>query len=222
MRTKEFFCGTKSFSKVAKELGHSTMTYDNDPQHNPDELGDIYMMSPYLAIGTDIVWFSPPCTAFSVASIGKHWQSSGGRYIPKSKTALIGLKLLEQSIAIIKESNPKIWFIENPRGMMRKVIDDLFLKYKIRPYKRVCVSYCQYGDTRMKPTDIWTNAISWYPKKMCKNGDSCHEKQPRGYKAKKAFDCLGKGTQGMKNAVDRSAIPPALFHEIFNVLEGRK
>ncbi len=36
MRTVELFCGTKSFSKVAKTKGMSTFTIDNDPQHNPD------------------------------------------------------------------------------------------------------------------------------------------------------------------------------------------
>jgi hypothetical protein len=73
-------------------------------------------------------------------------------------------------------------------------------------FKRVTVTYCQYGDERMKPTDIWTNAYWWEPKSLCKNGDPCHVKAPRGSKT---------GTQGLKGAMERGAIPPNLFIEIF-------
>ena len=36
------------------------------------------------------------------------------------------------------------------------------------------VTYCQYGDTRMKPTDLWCSDSlfqQWTPRPMCKNGD---------------------------------------------------
>jgi hypothetical protein len=36
-------------------------------------------------------------------------------------------------------------------------------------FKRHTVWYCQYGDDRAKPTDIWTNSKTWIPKPMCKN-----------------------------------------------------
>ena len=71
---------------------------------------------------------------------------------------------------------------------------------------RHTVTYCQYGDSRMKPTDIWTNAYWWQPKPMCKNGAPCHEAAPRGSKT---------GTQGLCNSVERGRIPPGLFEEIF-------
>jgi hypothetical protein len=38
---------------------------------------------------------------------------------------------------------------------------------------RHTITYCQYGDTRMKPTDIWTNVGWWQPKTACNNGDTC-------------------------------------------------
>ena len=41
MITVELFCGTKSFSKVAKELGHKTFTVDIDPKLEPDLVCDI-------------------------------------------------------------------------------------------------------------------------------------------------------------------------------------
>lgn len=67
----------------------------------------------------------------------------------------------------------------------------------------------------MKPTDIFTNDFVWIPRKRCHNGDTCHDRQPRGYRAKVAFNCIGKGTQGLKDAQERGRIPRTLFEDIF-------
>ena len=75
----------------------------------------------------------------------------------------------------------------------------------VQNLKRQTVTYCQYGDERMKPTDIWTNSDVWTPRKMCKNGDPCHVAAPRGSKT---------GTQGRANAYERSKIPEDLCREI--------
>ena len=72
-------------------------------------------------------------------------------------------------------------------------------------FKRNTVTYCQYGDERMKPTDIWTNSDVWVPRPMCKNGSPCHVAAPRGSKT---------GTQGRSNAYERSKIPEDLCREI--------
>ena len=96
---------------------------------------------------------------------------------------------------------PKYYYIENPRGVLRKldVVKDLQI--------RNTVWYCQYGDSRAKPTDIWTNDESWIPRPVCKNGNrNCHhEPAPRGSKT---------GTQGKKNAFLRSIVPEQLCNEI--------
>ena len=74
------------------------------------------------------------------------------------------------------------------------------------PLRRT-VWYCQYGDDRAKPTDIWTNNPLWIPKPVCKNGnrDCHHEPAPRGSRT---------GTQGKKNAYERSKVPYELCKEI--------
>lgn len=201
MRTLELFCGTKSFSKVAKELGHQTITVDNDIKHKPDILKDIRLLSPYLdgVNPCNILWASPPCTCFSVASISTHWTGGYRAYQPKTIEAKISVAIIEKTLELIECLEPEYWFIENPRGVLRKlpIMNGLHRK---------TVTYCQYGDTRMKPTDIWTNFEAWKPRPMCKNGDKCHESAPRGSRT---------GTQGLKGSVDRSRIPPALFYEIF-------
>lgn len=206
MNTIELFSGTKSFSKVAKELGHDIFTIDNDENLKPDLCIDIMNINKFYSPHYDILWASPPCTTFSVASIGKHWTGGKTRYIPKTKECEIGIMLLDKTIKIISDLKPTIWFIENPRGVMRKIIDNIFYKYNITEYRRVTITYCQYGDKRMKPTDIWTNCKTWKERPICKNGDKCHISAPRGART---------GTQGIKGSKDRGAIPEQLFYDIF-------
>jgi len=208
MNTIEIFSGKRSYSNVAKKLGHKTFTIDNNKDLEPDQCVDFLQLPiiDFINEKWDSAWFSPPCTGFSVASISTHWTGGHRKYIPKSDTVKLGLKLLDRSIEWIAKVKPTEWFIENPRGVMRKVIDDIFKRHGITDYRRVTVTYCQYGDDRMKPTDIWTNNRSWIPRPMCKNGDSCHVSAPRGAKT---------GTQGLKNNIERSVIPSDLFMEIF-------
>ena len=52
-------------------------------------------------------------------------------------------------LKLIEELQPKYYFIENPRGGMRKM-------EWMKGLPRYTVTYCEYGDNRMKPTDIWT------------------------------------------------------------------
>lgn len=202
MKTVELFSGTKSFSKVAESLGHETLTIDNDPRLQPDWLRDVLSMGGGEIPTADILWTSPPCQGFSVAVIGRNWNHD---YTPKTKSAELALELAQKTLAIIEESKPTWWFIENPRGMLRKMP---FMKEFMERHGGVrhTVSYCQYGDTRQKPTDIWTNAYWWKPKPLCSRGAPCHEAAPRGSRT---------GTQGLKGAKERGAIPKELFEEIF-------
>jgi len=208
MKTLELFCGRKSFSKVFDKYGHKTTTTDIDPIFNPDIVKDILELN-VCDIGLyDIIWASPPCETFSVASIGHHWNKDN---TPKTKECILGMKILDKTIQIISELKPKYFFIENPRGKMRKVIDDIFKKYGIE-YKRETICYCRYGDTRMKPTDIWTNCFEYKPiDKMCFNGCSDHIAAPRGSRT---------GTQGLKDYETRSEIPEKLIEEIYNTLSN--
>ena len=76
------------------------------------------------------------------------------------------------------------------------------------PY-RYTTTYCQWGEKRMKPTDLFTNyPNAYFPR--CKNGDPCHESAPRGSKT---------GTQGLKGSKERSRIPNALCDYIVELCE---
>jgi site-specific DNA-cytosine methylase len=204
VKTLELFCGTKSFSKIAQKYGYEITTLDNQQRFNPTILQDILDMPDDYFGYFDIVWASPPCTAFSVARIGKNWsRDANGMLYPKSDGAILGIEILKKTIRLIENIKPKYWFIENPRGAMRKMPE-------VQSFHRKTVTYCQYGDTRMKPTDIWTNFTEWQTKPICKNGDPCHVPAPRGSRT---------GTQGLKNAEDRSVIPALLFEELFNQIK---
>jgi len=224
MRTIELFCGTKSFSKVMEAYGHETFTVDNDPVFEPDACLDLRTAGmQHLQLATfgrsecDILWASPPCEGFSVASIGANWTGGFRGYEPKSDSARRSILLAKNTIGLIRLIEPRYWFIENPRGLLRKMrfMEDLESSNPtFQPLgigvKRVTISYCQYGDTRMKPTDIWTNAWWWTPRPICKNGMPCHVAAPRGSKT---------GTQGIGNYRDRSRIPAALFEEILEQMK---
>jgi hypothetical protein len=137
-----------------------------------------------------------------VAVIGRNWNRD---CTPKTESARLAMALARKTIAIIRKRKPAYWLIENPRGMLRKMP---FMEEWLKETGGIMrtVTYCQYGDTRQKPTDLWTNALWWRPRPICSSGDPCHIAAPRGAKT---------GTQGIKGAADRSRIPAALFHEIF-------
>ncbi len=199
MKVLELFAGSRSIGKVADRLAFDVYSSDIEQFGGIDYVTDILDFDvTKIPFKPDIIWASCPCTAFSVAAIGKNWTKVGDDYIPKNPRAEFGLKLVQKTLEIIEHFKPTYFFIENPRGMLRKmpIMSDL---------PRQGVTYCQYGDTRMKPTDIWTNSTKWIPRPMCKNGDPCHVAAPRGSKT---------GTQGLKGAYERSKIPEDLCFEI--------
>jgi hypothetical protein len=199
MKILELFAGSRSIGKEAEKLNFNVFSSDINNFDKIDYVVNIlefdYTKVPF---NPDVIWASPPCTGFSVAALGHHWTGGKNAYIPKTDTAKLGIELAKKTIEIINYYNPKYFFIENPRGLLRKMnFMDNFIRHT--------VTYCQYGDNRMKPTDIWTNSNIWTPRKPCKNGDSCHISAPRGSRT---------GTQGLKGAYERSKIPELLCKEI--------
>lgn len=209
MKVLELFAGTRSVSKVFQRHGHETYTVELDKDHaDIDWYMDVSKITAQDIIERfgkpDVIWASPPCTTYSVAAISHHRiREDNGNLAPKSEEAKLSDELVKHTLNLIEELNPTYWFIENPRGGMRKM--DF-----IQGLPRYTVTYCQYGDTRMKPTDIWTNHPNPNFKPTCKNGDNCHEKAPRGSRT---------GTQGIKGAKGRSVIPEQLCEYIVQICE---
>lgn len=218
MNTVELFSGTGSFSKVAKEHGNSIFRVELNKKFEAELHKDILdLQREDLPKKIDVLWASPPCTTFSVASIRHYW--SRGR--PKNAKTWHGISMIQKTLQLIeeiKQDNPSlIWFIENPRGMLRK---QDFMKN----LPRKTITYCQYGLHYQKATDIWTNLNFWSPKPMCKPKSPCHVRAGRGSKT---------GVQGLKyrgnhpdwsyevgrSSVARAIVPPLLFQEIFGVIK---
>jgi len=212
IKVLELFAGSRSFSKVAEKYGLKTYTSDHKHFDKIDQVCDIFdfdLAKAYDKLSglPDIIWASPPCTYFSVASIGHHWNQD---HTPKTENAKLGVEIVKKTMDIINiiiNINKNAYYIvENPRVKLRKL-------NLINPYDLKTVTYCQYGDNRMKPTDIWTNA-DWLPKQICKNGDSCHEAAPRGSQT---------GTQGLKNDYEKSKVPEELCKEIlWSIIDAKK
>ena len=209
VKVLELFAGSRSIGKAAESLGYEVYSSDLKEFEGIDYPIDILEFdTSKVPFKPDIIWASPPCTYFSVASIGKHWHKN---HTPKTEQAVFGVKVVKKTIQIIQELNPKYWYIENPRGKLRKL--DF-----MQPLPRTTVWYCKYGDTRAKPTDIWTNNLrsmfnpnGWQPRAECFNGNkNCHhESAPRGSRT---------GTQGLKGNYKRSKIPNELCLEILKAI----
>lgn len=208
MKTLELFCGTKSFSKVAASQGHTTFTVDDDARHAPHLLADVSALTARsLPSAPDFFWASPPCQCFSVLSIARYWNKDG---TPKPEV-YDAIALVAKALSLARDTNSRWWFIENPRGMLR-TIESFEREVCALGGIRRTITYCQYGDTRQKPTDIWTNAKWWSPRPSCNAGAPCHERTARFSDARSQRS----GTVGLKRARDWSRIPAALFREIFS------
>ena len=204
IKVLELFAGSRSIGKTCEELGYQVFSSDINAFEKIDYIVSILDFDiKQLPFVPDIVWASPPCTTYSVLAISHH---RNGIW-PKTENAVLGDRITEKTNSIIKELqklNPDLaYYIENPRGMMRKMP---FMQE--HPIRRT-VTYCQYGFNYMKPTDIWTNNILWKPRKACKNGDPCHESTARN---NNGFSI--NGLVSLKNNYERSKLPPELCKEI--------
>lgn len=183
----------------------------------------------------DLVLASPPCEGFSVAALGHNWRSTwpcrcggsiervgkhrGGdranhcdrcaspvragqaQMEPMTDTARVALALVERTLALVEQVGARWWWMENPRAMLRRVMEQ-----RHPDIPRATITFCHYGENRMKPTDLWGRwPSSWSPQPACRNGDPCHEAAPRGSRT---------GTQGIKGSAARALLPYALSDEV--------
>mgnify|MGYP003661295117 CR=1 FL=1 len=213
MKLLELFAGSRSIGKEAERQGFEVFSVDINNFKDIDLVIDILdLKKEMIPFSPDVIWASPPCTYFSVASIGHHWNKDD---TPKTKEALLGLDILHKTLDIFNWFPNAIFFMENPRGKMRK---------KIKGINRATVTYCSYAtrETKvitMKPTDIWSNHIydifnkkGWNPRPICFNGNTkcSHEEAPRGSRT---------GVQGLNGNYERSKIPVELCKEIIESIK---
>lgn len=191
MNVLDLFSGLEGWSQPARDRGHNITRVELNPIF-PAEHRDVFTYEPPPKF-FDLILASPVCGGFSVMCIGRNWHHDN---TPKTDKARLSLAMVERTRYIISKGlKPGGFFvIENPRAKLRKlpVVADL---------ERRTVTYCGYGEKRMKPTDLWGG----FPpglvlKEPCQNGMPCHTAAPRGSTT---------GTQGMDSA-ESAKIPYSL------------
>ena len=100
VKVLELFAGSRSIGKAAESLGYEVFSSDLNDFEGIDYSIDILEFDiSKVPFKPDIIWASPPCTYFSVASIGKHWNKD---HTPKTEQAVFGVKVVKKTIQIIK------------------------------------------------------------------------------------------------------------------------
>jgi len=210
MNVLELHAGSRSIGKVAEELGYNVFSVDWTDYEGINLVIDIEQLKPeHIPFIPDIIWTSPDCTTYSIAAISHHRNGTEPVSDYAKKCDAVNFHQIDLINYYLK-LNPNLkFYIENPRGMMRKMPF-------VNGLDRATVWYCTYGDDRAKPTDIFTNNLysvfnpkGWLPKHECHNGNkNCHHQSaPRGSKT---------GTQGRKGSYTRSMIPRKLVLDILN------
>lgn len=219
MKVLELFAGTRSIGKAFEARKHEVFSVEWDKDfENIDLYVDIGTLTAQDVIERfglpDVIWASPDCATYSVMAISKHRRKNPvtmnldpitdyARFCDDVDQHVLELIEELQQERKLQGLPPLIYYIENPCAGMRKMA-------WMQNLPRYTVTYCKYGETRMKPTDIWTNHPDPQFKPPCKNGDPCHERAPRGSKS---------GTQKIKGSKDRARLPVQLCEHIVHISE---
>lgn len=210
MMVLELFSGTRSIGRAFEAHGHDVRSVDYCRDFAADSHADIgcFGVSDALELcggRPDVIWASPDCTTYSVAALGRHRRKDAatGWLMPVTEYAKVCDAVNQHLMRLIEALRPQLWFIENPRGGLRKMP-------WMAGLPRYTVTYCQYGYRYMKPTDIWTNCPEPGFKPPCHYGDTCHEPAPRGAKT---------GMQATLSKKDRARIPDELCEHIVEICE---
>jgi hypothetical protein len=136
-----------------------TVDLDPDDRFDPDITADVMDLRPSDLPEADVVLASPPCEEFSPAN-----NLNGEREPDPEDVALV-----YHALGLIKAKRPDYWFLENPRGRLRTLIGPPTAE----------VTYCQYGEPHMKPTDLWGRHPPMTYRR-CSYGSPCHEANREG------------------------------------------
>jgi hypothetical protein len=172
VKVLDLFSGLRGWSDPWAARGHEVFTLDLEPSFEADLQMDIRdLRREHLPWTPDVILASPPCEAFSVMTIGRNWTLD---HKPKTDKAALALELAIATVAVIAALKPKVFIIENPRAKLRKLAP-------VQHLDRVTVTYCQYGEPYMKPTDLWGGfPSSWVPNPVCRPKAPCHVSAARG------------------------------------------
>ena len=208
LKVLELFSGFEGISNAFRAKGHECFTIDWDERFPSSMHCDISKLQledlPEEWRHPDVVFAGTDCTSYSVAAISKHRRKNPitGNLDPISDKARFADNMNRHVRDLMNQMGAKIIIFENPMGVFRKMdfISDLILN---------TTTYCQYGFTYRKQTDFPSN-IDLHLIPPCKNGDSCHERAPRGART---------GLQAIKDPALKAIYPPKLCEHIVEECE---
>ena len=201
----ELCSGSKTVAQAFADDGWLQWTIDIEPDYEPAHVGNLLNYSyeelvDLSGFHPDFIWFSPPCQCFSMANCkSKHFTKdfSNGSIRPITIEANEAIRFVQHGIDIINASKASYAVIENPRALLRT-------QSLMKQFPRYTVSYCQYREGSMKPTDLWGWLPPGFEPRMCCSGDPCHTPAPRG-----STDGLAK-----LSAYERGIVPYDLALEL--------
>lgn len=122
MKVLELFAGTRSIGKAFEAHGHEVYSIEWDKRFDNidwyEDIGKITAEDILSRFGRpDVIWASPDCTSYSVAAISKHRRKEkNGNLTPISDYAKFCDGVNVHVIELIRQLQPCLFFIENPRG----------------------------------------------------------------------------------------------------------
>jgi len=196
----ELFSGQGSISATFKENGFEAYRVDWSDKVEAELHADIMRLTVEQIIDLcggvpDVVWASPQCTTYSIATHIHRTKKEGLE--PKTESAayddLVNVAMW-QLIDNLLLAGTRYYFVENPRGRMRH------MKF-VQDKPRFTVSYCSYGRKANskgyehfyinKATDIWTNHQNPSFKPLCTQSTPNHVHRNSKYADKR--DYLNRG-----------------------------
>jgi hypothetical protein len=191
----DLFCGLGGFSQAFADADRwQVTTVDIEAEFAPDIQADVLELRPSdFDVEYDVVLASPPCKEFSPA------QNLNGAHTPAGDAVALAF----HTVGLIRGLDPQFWLLENPRGQLRSFLG--------RP--TATVTYCQYGEAHMKPTDLWGEHPAGFIGRSCGYGDDCHINHHSGSNAMR--DDVGK-----RSDAERAKVPRALSEAIREAVEA--
>ena len=115
-RLLELFCGTKSVGNVFKQDGYDVVSLDYNAEFDATHTADIltWDYTQYAPDYFDVIWASPDCTTWSIATGGKY-RTKAEIYGIKNKRyekSVVGNKMVNRVIEILKYFNAKLFKIK--------------------------------------------------------------------------------------------------------------
>jgi len=200
----DLFCGLGGFSAAFEDSDRwDVTTVDIGARFDPDITADVFDLRPSdFETDFDVVLASPPCDVFSLANTRqRYWDAD--EEAPSDPKARDHIALIHHAVGVIRGLAPTFWFLENPRGRLRWVLDE----------PAATVTYCQYGESYQKPTDLWGVHPPGLTYRSCSQGTTCHTT------VRSDDDHAGVLSNDNRDPAERSKVPYDLSEAIRDACE---